>query len=266
MVTGNFGVQMVMLKGEIEEQGIYNTLKKVRKLGYKFIEVANFPNIDNLMELRRVCVYLGIEVASLGTVVEPLILNESRTLLINIEKIVVDCQKLNCNLLQIPILSPHAFIDDEAVQNFFYHVDDLAQKLLPMGITLYAQHVHRQSSMLEELSWLNRIYNNTKYLHFGLDIPGYRQGCENLTTYSKAYEGRVAVTRIKGLDYDYSKGIDVGATNENYHLNSILDACTASGPKFFFIGQEEPYRNDAFTCLALTAAKLKQLGFLNWFN
>jgi hypothetical protein len=106
MNKGQIGVQMMMLKGKIDEIGIYATLHEVSKLGYRSVEVSQLAmSSDNVSELKRASEDFGIHIAALTAAVEPVTPRmQGETLSNDFDKIVQDCKTLNCRFLRIGIL------------------------------------------------------------------------------------------------------------------------------------------------------------------
>lgn len=48
------GVQMMMLKDEVEKDGLYTVLKKIHEIGYHAVEVSQIDMTeDNIQEIQR---------------------------------------------------------------------------------------------------------------------------------------------------------------------------------------------------------------------
>ncbi|MFL6556355.1 MAG: sugar phosphate isomerase/epimerase, partial [Bacillus sp. (in: firmicutes)] len=74
MKKGKIGVQMMMLKGKVEELGAYETMRKVSELGYHAVEVSQIPMTpENVAELKRASVDFDIKIAALSAAVEPML-------------------------------------------------------------------------------------------------------------------------------------------------------------------------------------------------
>ena len=74
MKKGKIGVQMMMLKGKVEELGVYETMRKVRELGYHAVEVSQIPmTTENVAELKRASEDFDIKIAAISAAVEPMV-------------------------------------------------------------------------------------------------------------------------------------------------------------------------------------------------
>jgi sugar phosphate isomerase/epimerase len=286
MAKGKIGVQMMMLKGKVEELGIFATLKRVKELGYSCVEVSQIPmSPDNVVELRRASVYFDIEIASLSASIEPMVPGmPGEFLSTDFDKIVADCHTLNCKFLRIPMLPFTAMGNKEAVLAFVQSADDYAAKLAPHGISLYYHNHHAEFQKFDGEYLLDIIKNNTKLLGFEMDVHWIQRGGENPVTFIQQYEGRVALIHLKDyrigtLSYDFSKGMDMQSFMTAFNniiqfaevgegsldIKGIMEAGAASGSKYFLVEQDDVYGKDPFDCLAISATNLRKLGFTDWF-
>ena len=94
MTKGKIGVQMMMLKGKVEELGAYETMRKVNELGYHAVEVSQIPMTpENVAELKRASQDFDIKIAAMSAALEPMLPGAPGETLINdFDKIVNDCK------------------------------------------------------------------------------------------------------------------------------------------------------------------------------
>ena len=72
MKKGKIGVQMMMLKEKVEENGAYETMKKLRELGFGAVEVSQIPMTEeNVDELKRASEDFDIEIAAISAGLDP---------------------------------------------------------------------------------------------------------------------------------------------------------------------------------------------------
>ena len=63
----NIGVQLMMVKNEIGDQGMYPVLERIAELGYRSVEVSQVPTDEaNVAVLERARTELGLDVAALS--------------------------------------------------------------------------------------------------------------------------------------------------------------------------------------------------------
>ena len=67
MTKGKIGVQMMMLKGKVEEIGAYETMKRLHELGFRAVEVSQIPmTVENVQALKQASEEFNIEIAALS--------------------------------------------------------------------------------------------------------------------------------------------------------------------------------------------------------
>lgn len=65
MTKPQIGVQMMMLKQKVEEEGIYTVLQKLSELGYNAVEVSQIEmTAHNISEMQRAIKDYDINIAS----------------------------------------------------------------------------------------------------------------------------------------------------------------------------------------------------------
>ena len=61
------GVQMMMLKGEVEQNGPYEVLRRLKTIGFSAVEVSQIPmTAENVAEMRRAKDELGSDFGALS--------------------------------------------------------------------------------------------------------------------------------------------------------------------------------------------------------
>jgi sugar phosphate isomerase/epimerase len=287
MKKGKIGVQMMMLKGKVEEIGVYETMRKINELGYHSVEVSQIPmTADNVSELKRASVDFDIKIAALSAALEPMMPGmPGETLAADFDKIVNDCKTLDCSFLRIGMLPLTTIGDKDKIMEFVKKADAVAEKLAAHGIELYYHNHHIEFQKYDGEYLMDIIKNNTTHLGFEFDIHWIHRGGENPVTFIKQYAGRIALIHIK----DYRIGqIDLGAlasgfdmakfmqafTNVvqfaevgegNLDIKSIMEAGLESGSQYFLVEQDDVYGRDPFDCLKTSADNLRKMGYGDWF-
>ena len=153
MNRGKIGVQMMTIRNEIEQLGLYETLRKVRELGYTALGVSWLPMTEtNITQLQRAMEDFGIEIAAIGCGLQDIsaeIKYPGDTLQNNFDKIVADCKKLGCSRLRIGSMplpycaSPGKMLECAEI------MEGYAARLAERGIEL---HFHGHS--FEFFAWI----------------------------------------------------------------------------------------------------------------
>jgi sugar phosphate isomerase/epimerase len=286
MKKGKIGVQMMMLKGKVDELGAYETMKKVSELGYHAVEVSQIPmTAENVAELRRASVDFDIKIAALSAALEPMLPGApGETLTNDFEKIVNDCKTLDCNFLRIGMLPLICMGHKDRIMDFIEKAEAMAHRLAEHGIELYYHTHHLEFQKYDGEYLLDIIKDNTTKLGFELDVHWIQRAGVNPVEFVKKYAGRISLIHLKDyrigqmdidkLDFsDLSKFMQV-FTNTiefaelgegNLDIKAITEAGLESGAQYFLVEQDDTYGRDPFDCLEISAKHLRKLGFSEWF-
>ncbi|MEG0910425.1 MAG: sugar phosphate isomerase/epimerase [Ruthenibacterium sp.] len=282
---GLIGVQMMMLKGKVEEMGAYAVLKKLAEMGYHCVEISQIPmTAENVAGMKKACDEFGIKIAACSTSLEPMMPGMPGEFLVSdFDKIVADCKTLDCNFLRIGMLPMPCMGSKEKVLDFVTRADAMAEKLQEHGIELYYHNHHVEFQKFDGQYLLDIIRDNTKHMGFELDVHWIQRGGENPVSYIKRYKNRVTLLHLK--DYRigtlvmpegkfepaafmqaFSNTVQFAEVGEgNLPMKEIIETGLACGSQYFLIEQDDQYGRDPFDCLATSMENLKKMGFATWF-
>lgn len=286
MKKGKIGVQMMMLKGKVEEIGVYETMRKISELGYHCVEVSQIPmTAENVSELKRACADFDIQIASLSAGLDPMMPGmPGETLTNDFDKIVNDCKTLNCNFLRIGMLPFNVLGNKDKIMDFVKRADAVAERLAEHGISLYYHNHHIEFQKYDGEYLLDIIKNNTTHIGFELDVHWIQRGGENPAEFIKKYAGRIALLHLKDyrigqLDTSalasgdmskfmqaFSNVIQFAEVGEGtLDMKGIIEAGLESGSQYFLVEQDDVYGRDPFDCLKTSGDNLRKLGYADWF-
>ncbi|SMQ66059.1 Sugar phosphate isomerase/epimerase [Bacillus sp. OV166] len=286
MKKGKIGVQMMMLKGKVDELGAYETMRKVRELGYGAVEVSQIPmTTENVEELKRASEDFDIKIAALSAALEPMLPGApGETLTNDFEKIVNDCKTLDCNFLRIGMLPLTCMGHKDKIMEFIEKAEAMAHRLAEYGIELYYHTHHLEFQKYDGEYLLDIIKNNTSKLGFELDVHWIQRAGENPIEFVKKYAGRISLLHLKDyrigqmdlseVDFKdmvkfmqvFTNTIEFAELGEgNLDIKAITEAGLESGAQYFLVEQDNTYGRDPFVCLEISANHLRKLGFGEWF-
>lgn len=282
---GLIGVQMMMLKGKVDELGAYEVLKKLAEMGFHCVEVSQIPmTAENVAGIRKASEEFGITVAACTSALAPMSPGMPGDYLVSdFDKIVADCKTLDCNFLRIGMLPMDCMGNREKVLSFVSAADEIAGRLAQHGIELYYHNHHVEFQKYDGEYLLDIIKNNTKYMGFELDVHWIQRAGENPVEFIKRYKNRVKLLHLK----DYRIGqivmpegqfsfqsfmpafmntVQFAEVGEgNLPMKEIIEAGLESGSEYFLIEQDDTYGLDPFDCLATSMKNIKELGYADWF-
>lgn len=286
MTKGKIGVQMMMLKGKVEELGVYETMRKVKELGYRAVEVSQIPMTEeNVSELKRASEDFDIEIAATSAALEPVMASMAGETLVNdFDKIVNDCKTLNCNFIRIGMLPFNVLGDKDKIMGFIQKAEVMAERLAEHGIELYYHNHHIEFQEYDGKYLLDMMKEETSKLGFELDVHWIHRGGVNPVDVINRFEGRISLLHLKDYrigqidmaalaDGDRSKFMQVFTNVVEFaevgegslDMKAIIDAGLASGSKYFLVEQDDVYGRDPFDCLETSAENLRKLGYADWF-
>jgi sugar phosphate isomerase/epimerase len=286
MNKGKIGVQMMMLKGKVEEIGVYETMRGIYDLGYRAVEVSQIPmTAENVAELKRASEEFGIKVAAMSAALEPMLPGApGETLSNDFDKIVSDCKALDCNFLRIGMMPLHLMGDKEKIMGFIDRAETTAERLAEHGIELYYHTHHLEFQKFDGVYLLDLIKNNTTKLGFELDVHWIQRAGENPVEFVKQYAGRISLLHLKDyrigqmdlseVDFNdmgkfmhiFTNTIEFAEVGEgNLNIPAIMEAGLESGAQYFLVEQDDVYGRDPFDCLKTSAENLRKLGYSEWF-
>ena len=286
MKKGKMGVQMMMLKGKVEELGVYETMRKIKELGYRSVEVSQIPmTAENVAEFKRACVDFDIEIAALSAALEPMLPGApGETLGKDFDKIVSDCKALDCNFLRIGMMPLNVMGDKDKIMEFIGKAEIMANRLAEYGIELYYHTHHLEFQKYDGEYLLDMIKNNTSKLGFELDVHWIQRAGENPVEFVKKYKGRISLLHLKDyrigqmdlseVDFKdmakfmniFTNTIEFAEVGEgNLDMPAIIEAGLESGAEYFLVEQDDVYGRDPFDCLKTSADNLRKMGYADWF-
>ncbi|PAE27625.1 sugar phosphate isomerase [Paenibacillus sp. 7884-2] len=286
MTKGKIGVQMMMLKGKVEEIGAYETMKRLHELGFRAVEVSQIPmTVENVQALKQASEEFNIEIAALSAGLEPMLPGApGETLSKDFEKIVEDCKTLNCNYIRIGMLPLNVMGDKDQILAFIERAEAMAERLAAHGIELYYHTHHIEFQKYDGEYLLDMMKNNTSKLGFELDVHWIQRAGVNPVTFIQEYKDRIALLHLKDyrigkLDvneddlkdmaaffHKFTNLIEFAEVGEgNLDIPAVIAAGLESGAKYFLIEQDDTYGRDPFDCLQTSAENLKKLGYAEWF-
>ncbi|MFD1448739.1 sugar phosphate isomerase/epimerase family protein [Oceanobacillus profundus] len=286
MTKGKIGVQMMMLKGKVEEIGAYETMKRLHELGFRAVEVSQIlMTVENVQALKQASEEFNIEIAALSAGLEPMLPGApGETLSKDFEKIVEDCKTLNCNYIRIGMLPLNVMSDKDQILAFIERAEAMAERLAMHGIELYYHTHHIEFQKYDGEYLLDMMKNNTSKLGFELDVHWIQRAGVNPVTFIQEYKDRIALLHLKDyrigkLDvneddlkdmaaffHKFTNLIEFAEVGEgNLDIPAVIAAGLESGAKYFLIEQDDTYGRDPFDCLQTSAENLRKLGYADWF-
>ncbi|WP_328295264.1 sugar phosphate isomerase/epimerase [Kineococcus sp. NBC_00420] len=282
------GVQAMMLRESVAEIGAFETLRRVREIGYGAIEVSQIPMTeDNVAQLEKARDELGIEIAALsaGLTSQPGGANDA--LEGDLEKIVADCRRLGSDMVRIGMLPFDCMTELDKVLDFCDRAEAAAGLLQENGIRLYYHNHHIEFLKFDGRYMLDVIADRAPNVGLELDVHWLQRGGMNPVAVIQQYAGRVRMVHLK--DYrigeirpaafealaagdraafmrEFSEVVQFAEVGEgNLDFPSIVPVAVASGAEFLLVEQDLLYGRTVWEALQTSHDNLVAMGFADLF-
>jgi len=278
------GVQAMMLKDSIAQEGPFETLRKVSSIGYHAVEISQIPMTPkNVAELDRARNELGMDIAALSVTLDAPQGIPGDALKSDFDKIVDDCSRLGSRFLRIGMLPFSAMKSLDAVVDFAKEANDYAERLQEQGIGLYYHNHHVEFAKFAGRYLLDIIADSSPAMGLEIDVHWVqRGGLDPVRTIDK-YAGRVAMIHLK--DYrigplpdesfahlergdfaafmqDFKNVVQFAEVGEgNLDFVSIIEHAQSAGADYLLVEQDELYGKTVWQALQTSHDNLVALGY-----
>ena len=279
------GVQLMMLKNQVEETGPYEVLRRLDEIGFAAVEVSQIPmTTENLAEMRRAKDELGTDYAALSA---GLVAGPNDSLVEDYTKIVADARALGATRLRIGMMPFAAMSSHDALLAFCRQAEEISVRLAEDGLTLYYHNHHLEFARRGGRSILDTIRAEAPTMRLEVDVHWVQRGGKDPVRTLAKYAGLVdlvhlkdyrigdlpptAFTALQSGDYAgfmqaFTGVVQFGEVGEgNLEWTEIIDQAIASGAQYLLIEQDDQYGRDPFDCLRTSRANLLDLGYADLF-
>lgn len=279
------GVQMMMVRDQVADQGMWAVLERIAGFGYQAVEVSQIPmNEENTAALERGVSELGLEVGALSAALKAGPVATGDALDTGFDKIVADCRRLGCRYVRIGMMPFTAMATKEACEEWAREVEQAAAKLAAEGITLCYHNHHVDFAQFDGERIFDLVRRVAPSLRFEVDLHWVQRGGLAPLDMLKEYAGVCHLIHVKDFRVvplppsamelleagereafmqaftgSVVQFAEVGAGNMNWP--DLLPAAEAAGAAYFFVEQDEVYGRDPFDCLAQSREYLRSIGY-----
>lgn len=278
------GVQMMMLKDQVAEQGMYAVLERLAGLDVKAVEVSQIPMDEaNTADLERGIRELGIEVGALSVALKPGPVATGDNLEEHLDKIVADCKRLGTRFVRIGMMPFTAMVSKQACEEWAAECEQGAQKLADAGVTLCYHNHHVDLAQFDGERIFDIVRRVAPSVNFEVDLHWVQRGGMAPLDMLEAYAGVCKLIHVKDFRVvplsaeavekfnsgDVQGGFaaflglaqfaEVGQGNMNWP--ALLPAAEKAGAEFFFIEQDDTYGRDPFDCIEDSRRYLASIGY-----
>ncbi|WP_420176429.1 sugar phosphate isomerase/epimerase family protein [Luteococcus sp. OSA5] len=278
------GVQMMMLKDKVAEQGMWPVLEQIAALDLVGLEVSQIPmDEENVAALERGIKELGLKVGALSVALKPGPVATGDNLTEHFDKVVADCRRLDCNYVRIGMMPFTAMASKQACEEWAAECEGWAQKLAAEGITLCYHNHHVDLAQFDGERIFDIVRRVAPSVNFEVDLHWVQRGGMNPLEMLEQYAGVCKIIHVKDFRVvplpesamglleegkmaefmqaftNLAQFAEVGQGNMNWP--KLLPAAIDAGAEWFFIEQDETYGRDPFDCIKDSREYLKGIGY-----
>lgn len=278
------GVQMMMLKDQVVEQGMWPVLQRLAELDLHAVEVSQIAMDEtNVAALERGTKELGIEVGAISVALKANAVATGDNLEEHFDKIVADAARLGTRFARIGMMPFTAMVSLAACEEWAAECEVAAQRLAAAGVTLCYHNHHVDLAKFGDERIFDIVRRVAPSMNFEVDLHWVQRGGMAPLDMLEAYAGACKLIHVKDFRVvpvsqdtvdkftagDFVGGFqgflniaqfaEVGQGNMNWP--KLLPAAEAAGAEYFFIEQDEVYGRDPFDCIADSRRYLGSIGY-----
>ena len=278
------GLQLMMLKDQINEKGMYEVLRQVRDLDIDAVEVSQVEMTDQLIDdLVRGKADFGVEVAALSATIDPP--GNGFALSTEFDRAVETCKKTGARFLRIGMMPFEAMTSKQACEDWAASVEPYAARLAEEGITLCYHNHHVDLIKFEGERIFDIVRRVAPSLLFEVDLHWVQRGGMAPLDMLEAYTGACKLIHVKdfriaplpedvyrkfeakeidmkefyGAFLSLAQFAEVGQGNMNWP--ALLPAAEKAGAEYFLIEQDDTYGRDPIDCIRESREYLRSIGY-----
>lgn len=279
------GIQLMMLKDHIAEQGVTEVLSRVKDTGFQVVEVSQIPMTEeNVTAMEASRDDLGIEYAAISAKTSAPAGSNDLTLAEHFDLHVEHAKRLGTSMIRIGMMPFAAMRSTEAFEAFCTEVDEYARRMAEQGISLSYHNHHVEFAKIDGATLLDHLREKAPNLRYEIDCHWVQRGGRDPERTLESFEGildlvhlkdyRITMPPAEALDaleagdpapfFDFWKGdivqfAEVGQGTLDW--KPVIEQGIASGAQHLLIEQDQTYGRDIFESLTMSREHLVSLGY-----
>ncbi|TDD05197.1 sugar phosphate isomerase/epimerase [Saccharopolyspora terrae] len=281
------GVQMMMVKQQVSEQGMFPVLRQLRDLGYDAVEVSQIPMDEaNTADLEKGVTELGLDVGALSVALKRNAFATGDSLDTDFDKIVADCRRLGTRYVRIGMMPYEAMASKDACEAWAAECEEQARRLAGEGIALLYHNHHVDLAQFDGERIFDLVRRVAATVAFEVDLFWVQRGGMAPRDMLRQYSGVCKTIHVKdfrvlplppeavdliasGNPEDRAKFMTLFNTNVqfaevgqgNMNWPDLLPAAELAGAEYFFVEQDDQYGRDPMDCLRDSREYLRSIGY-----
>ncbi|MGY5765988.1 sugar phosphate isomerase/epimerase family protein [Brachybacterium sp. DNPG3] len=279
------GIQLMMLKDHIAEQGVLPVLEKVRDSGFSVVEVSQIPMTEeNVAAMETARTDLGIEYAAISGKTSAPADSDDLTLAKDFDLHVEHAQRLGTDKIRIGMMPFSAMASVDTFRDFAAEADGYAERLAAQGVSLSYHNHHIEFTKFDGRTMLEHLRELAPHLRYEIDCHWVARGGLDPERTLASFDGVLDLVHLKDFRIAWPPAevleamaagdpkpffqfwggdiVQFGEVGEGtLDWKPVIEQGIASGASHLLIEQDQTYGRDIFESLAISRAHVVEIGF-----
>ncbi|MGP5077441.1 sugar phosphate isomerase/epimerase family protein [Brachybacterium alimentarium] len=279
------GIQLMMLKEHVAQDGILPVLRRVKDTGFEVVEVSQIPMTEeNVAGMEAARDELGVHYAAISAKTSAPEDSDELTLAKHFDLHVEHARRLGTKHLRIGMMPLSAMASQEAFDAFAAEADEYARRMADAGLRLSYHNHHVEFAKLGGVTLLDQLRQKAPHLRYEIDCHWVQRGGRDPERTLADFDGvldlvhlkdyritlppaevlaaaaggdRSAFTRFWGGEIVQFAEVGQGTLD----WKPVIEQALASGAQHLLIEQDQTYGRDIFDSLTMSREHLVALGF-----
>ena len=223
-----FGLQLYTLRGELSTDDAASAMKRVKELGYSYVQVAG--DLAAIERTGLLAKEMGLEVIGCASSIDYILADFDEA--VRVHKAI--------GAFDIGVSA--SFKTAEAVEEYIVKANALADRLAEHGLSFsYHNHAKEFIRMENGKTPYDMLIDGltSKNAYFMPDTYWIQYGGADIKYYIERLKGRIKILHLKDakMTFDGLTFAEIG--NGNLRWDSIIDAAKASGVEYYVVEQDK---------------------------
>lgn len=251
MDKNSIAAQLYTLREFLKTPGdIYETLKKVKKMGYNAIQVSGMGPIDPA-ELKKMVDEIGLKIC---------VTHISWDRLKNdLDNVIKEHKLWDCKYVGLGSAPGECRGNLDGYKKFLEEVSVIAKKIYDNGLQ-FVYHNHKfEFEKFDGKTAMDFLFENSDPKAFGFELDTYwvQSGGANPVNWIRKVEGRMKVVHFKDMAIKEDKQVFAEIGEGNLDWPEIIKACRETGVEWYAVEQDVCQR-DPFESLEMSIRYLEK--------
>ncbi len=254
MAHGVLGAQLYSVREFCKTaEGLAASLKKIKAIGYRTVQVSGIGPID-AKDVARAVKDAGLAVVATHC--------GWQEFLESLDGLIERHRLWKCRHTAVGTL-PGVYYAEGGLEKFVAELVPVAEKLTAAGMDFSYHNHHKELMRLGGKTWLELLYEKVPPTHLKAELDTYwiQAGGGDPAWWVRKMAGRQPLLHLKDMTVTTAKEVRFAPVGEgNLNWPAILAAARDSGVEHYVVEQDSSYEADPFDCLAASYRNLVKMG------